>query len=271
MKLFIFIVILCCTLSVNFYLKPNSFDETESIAYSAQTPKDIKLFCMILTTEHSLSTKAKIVYETWASQCDGLKFISMIPVNLTSPNIIHKLHHKQIKYENMFDLLQPVELKKDTYKRLTRKVYAGFRYIYNAHKDYDWFLKVDDDSFIFIDNLRKFLSNKNKSLPVTYGYNLKSYQSGGAGYLLSQEALLRLGKRLNQNFNSCPNTGVEDRDMARCLRKLNVKQGKSIDSNGRERFHPYNMKTHYEGLFSQWLLDSAENSPQKVFDFFRNI
>ena len=116
--------------------------------------------------------------------------------------------------------------------------------------------------------MRKFLSNKNTSVPVSYGYNLKSYQSGGAGYLLSQEALFRLGKRLNRNFNSCPDTGVEDRDMARCLRKLNVNQGKSVDDNGRERFHPYNMRTHYEGSFSRWLTDSAENPPKKVFEQF---
>jgi len=77
-------------------------------------------------------------------------------------------------------------------------------------------LKADDDTFIFVDNLREFVSNKNSSLPVTYGYDFKvivdhGYHSGGGGYLLSNEALLRIGTKLNNDYKFCPNTGTEGR------------------------------------------------------------
>ena len=75
-------------------------------------------------------------------------------------------------------------------------------------------LEADDDTFIFVDNLRKFIENKSSSLPTTFGYDFKvlvehGYHSGGGGYLLSNEALNRLGKQLVQNYSYCSNSGTE--------------------------------------------------------------
>lgn len=72
-------------------------------------------------------------------------------------------------------------------------------------------IKADDDTFIFVDNLKKFVSNKNSILPVTYGYDFKAivekgYHSWGAGYLMSNEAFRRIGSKLNEDFNYCPNS-----------------------------------------------------------------
>ena len=73
-------------------------------------------------------------------------------------------------------------------------------HLYNEYNDFDWYLKADEDTFIFIDNLRQFVADKNASLPVTYGYDFKlkveqGYHSGGAGYLLS----LKLKSNFIQN------------------------------------------------------------------------
>ena len=88
------------------------------------------------------------------------------------------------------------------------------KHLYNKYNDYDWYLKADDDTFIFVENLLAFVSDKNSSQPVTYGYDFKvivdhGYHSGGGSYLFSQEALNRLGAQLNNNYNFCPNTGTE--------------------------------------------------------------
>jgi len=125
-------------------------------------------------------------------------------------------------------------------------------YIHN--NEFDWYLKADDDTFVFMNNLRKFLKNKNSSVPIDFGYDLKifgknplkniwpqTYHSGGAGYVLSKEALNRIGSKLNENFEYCENTGSEDADVGRCLRRLNVDSCKSIDKLGRERFLPINI------------------------------
>jgi hypothetical protein len=54
----------------------------------------------------------------------------------------------------------------------------------NIAEIYDFYLKADDDTFVFVDNLRKFLSDKNRTSPVTYGWDFhcyvhRGYHSGG--------------------------------------------------------------------------------------------
>jgi hypothetical protein len=64
-----------------------------------------------------------------------------------------------------------------------------------------------------MDNLRKFISNKNSSIPVTYGYDFhiaveKGYHSGGAGYLLSKSAFNSLSSTLFNDYDFCPRSGL---------------------------------------------------------------
>jgi len=97
------------------------------------------------------------------------------------------------------------------------------RHVYINHKNYDWYLKADDDTFIFDDNLRLFLADKNPNDPVTFGYHFKGrggYLSGGAGYVLSKESLKRLSSKLSTNQTYCPNTGIEDVDVGNRLASL---------------------------------------------------
>ena len=65
-----------------------------------------------------------------------------------------------------------------------------------ARDEADWFLKADDDSYIIIENLKAFLQQHSPLDPVQFGCKLiqivkKGYMSGGAGYVLSREALKR--------------------------------------------------------------------------------
>jgi len=150
--------------------------------------------------------------------------------------------------------------------KLTDKVFMTFKYIFVHYKNYDWYLKTDDDTFIFMDNLREFLNTKNESQPVTYGYDFgmivqNGYHSGGAGYVLSKEAFKRLGAQLNVDYKFCPVSGYEDVDVAACLRLLDVYPNKSLDDLGRERFHPLDIYTHYFNV-SPWLYSYAANPIQ---------
>ena len=85
----------------------------------------------------------------------------------------------------------------DNYNYLWGKTKSAFRYVYQNHfEDYDWFLKTDDDSYLIMENLRYFLKDYNSSDPVYFGRRYKTfvkqgYMSGGAGYVLSKEALRR--------------------------------------------------------------------------------
>jgi glycoprotein-N-acetylgalactosamine 3-beta-galactosyltransferase len=205
------------------------------------------VFCIIPTHKNHFDSRAKLMYETWAHECDGYKFISAIQPNSMNASS-NDSDKNEINYKG-FNILQPPGLNESLngYNRLTDKVFLSFKYLYNRYNNYDWYLKADDDTYIFINNLRKFLSDKNSSAPITYGYDFnliieKGYHSGGAGYVLSKESFNRIGKALNRNYSFCQNTNFEDVDVAGCLRKLFVYKEKSIDQQGRGNLTVFDYK-----------------------------
>ena len=217
------------------------------------------IFCIILTSENNVKTKAETVYKAWARKCDNYTFVIKRNGSAT--------------LDSTLNILEPPGLVADTYDKLTDKVLLTIKYLHESVKQYDWYLKADDDTMIFVDNLRAFVATKNKTDPVTYGYNFKTivergYHSGGGGYVLSEEAFNRLGVEVRKNFSFCENTGTEDVDVAKCLRKLKVYPGSSLDELGKERFHPLSLGDHYKGNFPDWLIDFAVNPPKQVFRFY---
>ncbi len=228
-----------------------------------------KIFCIILTTPKKLESHSKIVYSTWAKKCDNHSFISLIP---NEP--VQFFKRKEIKYQNSFNLLKPQGFVYENYDGLTDKVLKTIEDVFQNHPEYGWYLKADDDTFIFVDNLRLFVRDKKSRAPITFGYDFKNlygvekgYHSGGAGYLLSNRAVEKLSSHLKKG-KRCYSSGVEDLNLARCFRKLKVFPQKSIDNEGRERFHPFDIKTHYDGNYPDWLQIYASNPPKKVKDFF---
>ena len=173
------------------------------------------------------------------------------------------------EYSEPFPILQPAYHDLEIYKRLTDKVYKTIRDVFLRYSDYDWYLKADDDTFVFVDNLKLFLETKSTLKPVTYGFDYKvivdyGYHSGGAGYVFSNEAFKRIGLKLATNFTFCSDSGIEDVDIANCLRKLGVYPGKSIDDEGRERFHPFNIKNHVQGRYPSGFLEYSRNNIKPV-------
>ncbi len=152
-----------------------------------------KIFCITLSAIKNPETKARMTHATWASKCDNHSFISLIPYQEPS------FERVEIKYKNYFNILKPENLIIDKYSKLTEKVYKTFKDVYFNLKNYDWYLKADDDTFIFDDNLRLFLADKNPNDRVTFGFihfTKPAYLSGGAGYVMSKESFKRLGSQL---------------------------------------------------------------------------
>ncbi|XP_013382725.1 glycoprotein-N-acetylgalactosamine 3-beta-galactosyltransferase 1 isoform X1 [Lingula anatina] len=191
-----------------------------------------RLLCWILTTKRNFKTKAKAVKDTWSRRCDVRLFVASDKddaLNTTVFNIV------------------------DSRETLTQKTFAAFEYVYKHHiNDADWFLKADDDTYIFTENLRHLLTSYNPDHPWFIGFPTQlflssPYMSGGAGYVISKSALEKF-YRVGLSQKLCPTTGrFEDKDFGECLYKIGVKTGKSQDANHRTLFHPFHPVTMING------------------------
>uniref|UniRef100_A0A182LTW6 N-acetylgalactosaminide beta-1,3-galactosyltransferase n=1 Tax=Anopheles culicifacies TaxID=139723 RepID=A0A182LTW6_9DIPT len=138
-------------------------------------------------------------------------------------------------------------------ENLWNKTREAFRYIYEHHvEEYDWFFKADDDTYVVVENLRYFLYPYSPELPIFFGskfrypqYVKQGYFSGGAGYVLSREAVRRFYEQALQDEERCSVVfETEDLQMGRCMESVNVTAGDSRDAFGRKRFLPFDPAAH---------------------------
>ncbi|XP_043080009.1 glycoprotein-N-acetylgalactosamine 3-beta-galactosyltransferase 1-A [Puntigrus tetrazona] len=197
--------------------------------------KKVRILCWVMTGPNNLQSKARHVKATWSRHCNVVLFMSseedrsFPTVGLGTGEGRDQLYWKTIR---------------------------AFHYALKNHGDEaDWFLKADDDTFVVVDNLRWVLSNYTAEQPIYFGkrfkpYAKQGYMSGGAGYVLSKEAL----RRFVEGFSTkvCAHTtSVEDLAMGQCLEKMGVVAGDSRDTMHRETFHPFIPEHHLTGKFSK--------------------
>lgn len=195
--------------------------------------KKVRILCWVMTGPSNLQTKARHVKATWSRHCNVVLFMSSVEdpdfptVGLGTGEGRDQLYWKTIR---------------------------AFHYVLENHIDEaDWFLKADDDTFTVVDNLRWILSNHTPEEPVYFGKRFKpfakqGYMSGGAGYVLSKEAL----RRFVEGFRTkdCTHTSsVEDLALGQCMEKMGVLAGDSRDTLHRETFHPFVPEHHLTGKF----------------------
>ena len=59
----------------------------------------------------------------------------------------------------------------------------------------------------------------------------------------------------------------EDVDVAKCLRKVGVHGKKSLDEEGRERFHAIDIKTSFTGNHNWYFKECSSNQLKNVKNF----
>lgn len=192
---------------------------------------EVRVLCWVMTQPNNHQKKAKHVLRTWGHRCNKVVFMSSkddaelgavaLPVNEGRNN-------------------------------LWAKTKEAFKYVYENHYDEaDWFMKADDDTYVIVENLRHMLYPYSPQDPIYFGCKFKpyvkqGYMSGGAGYVLSKEALrLFIEKALNEPKLCRPdNEGAEDVEMGKCLANVGVFAGDSRDPDGRGRFFPFVPEHH---------------------------
>lgn len=195
--------------------------------------KKVRILCWVMTGPSNLEKKARHVKSTWSRHCNVVVFMSSVDdpdfptVGLGTKEGRDQLYWKTIR---------------------------AFHYAYEHHAhEADWFLKADDDTYVIVDNLRWVLANHTPEEPIYFGrrfkpYTKQGYMSGGAGYVLSKEALRRFVEGFKTKL--CTHTtSVEDLAMGQCMEKVGVLAGDSRDTMLRETFHPFVPEQHLTAKF----------------------
>jgi hypothetical protein len=143
----------------------------------------VRVFCFVLTAPKYFNTRARAVNSTWGRRCNGLFFIT------ESSNDTRGLP------------IAPIANLTPGYEHLTQKSVSALQYAYEYHfNNFDWFVKADDDTYIFMENLKAFLRKQNSSEPVTFGWVLKVciliiqrfYENNSLDFIVCQCFLIRL-------------------------------------------------------------------------------
>ncbi|XP_065353109.1 glycoprotein-N-acetylgalactosamine 3-beta-galactosyltransferase 1 [Cloeon dipterum] len=193
--------------------------------------KEVRVLCWVMTNPANHKKKAKHVKATWGKRCNILLFMSS--QNDTSLPAV----------------ALPVS---EGRNNLWAKTKEAFKYVHQHYFDQaDWFMKADDDTYVVVENLRYMLSPYNPSEALYFGCRFKpyvkqGYMSGGAGYVLSREALKRFVVDGIPNPKKCrqDHDGSEDVEMGKCLERVDVKAMDTRDSLGRGRFFPFVPEHH---------------------------
>nr|XP_039263766.1 glycoprotein-N-acetylgalactosamine 3-beta-galactosyltransferase 1-like isoform X1 [Styela clava] len=193
-----------------------------------QLYRRVRVFCWIMTSPATLLSKAIHVRDTWSKRCNVRLFMSSVE-NKTFPAVGLPVREGR--------------------SQLYEKTKEAYKYIWKHYKDQaDWFLKADDDTYLVAENLRFLLKDYDPQTPLHFGRRFKlfvkqGYMSGGAGYVLSKEALERYVHGLDTK--KCPEGGaIEDVEIGKCLEIVGVEAGDSRDQKQKDTFHPVNMKFH---------------------------
>jgi glycoprotein-N-acetylgalactosamine 3-beta-galactosyltransferase len=93
--------------------------------------------------------------------------------------------------------------------------------------------------------------------------------SGGAGYVLSKEAMDRFVMQGITDNSPCKegNEGIEDMELGYCMQVSSVIAGDVRDGNGRKRFFPMNVQDHITGDLPEWYDRYSAYPEKKVCPF----
>ena len=98
---------------------------------------------------------------------------------------------------------------RDDYKSNTIKNIFGLKYMFEKCKNYDFYIFMDNDTYMNFYNLELFLSDKNNNDMVSYGLVINNwdldrtlyYLSGGSGFILTNKTMSELYNKLEKNEN----------------------------------------------------------------------
>ncbi|XP_023932353.1 glycoprotein-N-acetylgalactosamine 3-beta-galactosyltransferase 1-like [Lingula anatina] len=227
---------------------PRTEEKSHNMSFAAKGEAKYRILCWILTDPDDLDNRTIHVKNTWTQKCDIRLFMSSAE-NKTFPTIGLNVSSGR--------------------QHIAAKSKAAWTYIHNNFAEQaDYFMKADPDTYVIVENLRKYLSHRDPTVAEYIGHSLKlkrhnfTYMSGGSGIVISREALRLLVTKAFPLRPTCIPDGEdegEDWKTAQCLSKVGAKAVNTSDGFGRERFLLYRPEIHILGLYPPWFYEKNQN------------
>ena len=164
------------TCNDDFYDSKHILDHIQvSSSSSSFSSTDPKILCFLLTHSGHHDTRLRDVLETWGPHCDKLLLFS----NRTDATIgtiaIGEKEMKEVENDEMTTTRSTrttrtkmssskQSSKVSSWKYLWKKLQLAIDILWKDYRDdYDWFLKVDDDTYVIMENLKQFLRSHHEA------------------------------------------------------------------------------------------------------------
>lgn len=206
------------------------------LAFLLQIINTVNIACVVpISTYYDM----RKIYNTWGKKCDAIRFFIedfKKPDNFKSSLIVSVKTHRY-----------PV-------KNLWEKILLMWKYTSQHLQKFDWYVKADTDTYVFMENLRMYLEmDKYRNLDYM-GHSVEHngkypYASGGL-YIISSNTLTRIFSILDTR--KCPITlGHFDEDVhfSLCLRQLGIYPKTILDLKYRETILLLPLKDHVNPSF----------------------
>lgn len=241
-------------------------DALRLVSIAKNVPMDeVKVLCWVNTYDKNHKERVNAIKRTWGKKCDKLLFFSNVEDD-TYPTV---------------RVIAPA-----THEALWLKHKAVLRILYREYYgQYDWFYKCDDDTFLFMENLKQYLlsdeiARQDKHKPLLLGHRMTLqwwemqrpleplhehdarhvhamkevkrknrqgllYTPGGGGYVLNWAYIKLLTESLDEP-ECLPNVEVpDDWAISFCMFFKNIIPYDTRDAYKRERFHQYSPQQVY--------------------------
>ena len=182
---------------------------SDDTSVAAKLYTRVRVACVVMTDAGRLNSMGRDVRATWAHRCNEVLYVSTV-ANKTFPAVA-------------------IPEGPDRTLRALKYAYAQYQ------NDVDWYFKVEDNTYVVVENLRYLLSQHDPGQPLMLGNpwftwkKLFGEESTNSG-CLSREALARFVRST---------ADVECKDIADCSAGAGVKVVETKDVHGRSRFSTY--------------------------------
>jgi len=262
--------------------RPTDADSYRELPVAGNSHRN-RVYCMVPASGTPAQLRNGVraldfVLATWGPRCDVIKFFVEADPNLPAtylPNNARSADIFKTGVENPGEKGAPlvgIEMQrsgcndrgKHECRNIWEKVWRSWAWVWKHDLGAaEWYLKVDPDTYLFVNNLKDFLRPLDPEQKLYLGHNVYQhvpkggpiFNQGGAS-VFSHATIDVMGAKF-QNMESrfgakhVWSTECVDRDGAQeewgtaiCLRHLNITATDTADEQHRERFIPFQLQSH---------------------------